>query len=367
MTQSIVIFGASTRAAAFSALRAGLQPWCADLFGDVDLGQRCPCEVLDHANYPNGFLDIERRAPPGPWMYTGALENRPDLIRELAGRRPLWGNDAETLAVVRSPVRVQALLTAQGIPCPVVQTTRAKLDRHRRWLVKPWRSAGGAHIRFVDEKGAPRRRVYFQEFVEGLPCAAIYLGDGRHSELIGVTEQLVGESWLNAAPFHYCGSIGPLALDEAQRQAFVRLGEALAAGSGLRGIFGIDCILRDGVPWPVEINPRYTSSVEVLEYAIGCSVLRAAGFIPDKARAQRIVGKAIVFARQAFVFPSEGPWQRPARPLSEMPAYADIPRAGSRILRGQPILTLFAQADSMAAFRQELQQKAFELERFILT
>jgi len=27
------------------------------------------------------------------------------------------------------------------------------------------------------------------------------------------------------------------------------------------------CILRDGVPWPVEINPRYTASVEVLEYA----------------------------------------------------------------------------------------------------
>ena len=30
----LLLFGASTRAAAFSALRAGLKPWCVDLFAD---------------------------------------------------------------------------------------------------------------------------------------------------------------------------------------------------------------------------------------------------------------------------------------------------------------------------------------------
>ena len=35
--ESVVIFGASVRAAAFSALRAGLRPWCADLFADFAL------------------------------------------------------------------------------------------------------------------------------------------------------------------------------------------------------------------------------------------------------------------------------------------------------------------------------------------
>jgi len=32
----VLIVGASARAAAFSALRAGLRPWCADLFADLD-------------------------------------------------------------------------------------------------------------------------------------------------------------------------------------------------------------------------------------------------------------------------------------------------------------------------------------------
>ena len=41
-----------------------------------------------------------------------------------------------------------------------------------------------------------------------------------------------------------------------------RLGEVLASASGLMGWFGIDYVLRDGEPWPVEVNPRYTASVE---------------------------------------------------------------------------------------------------------
>src|SRR5262249_1841279 len=95
----LVLVGASVRAAAFSALRAGFRPWCADLFGDSDLRSRCSVTVLDAANYPDGFIDFLSSAPNLPWMYTGALENRRALIRQLTAVRPLWGNDARTLAV----------------------------------------------------------------------------------------------------------------------------------------------------------------------------------------------------------------------------------------------------------------------------
>ena len=50
-------------------------------------------------------------------------------------------------------------------------------------------------------------------------------------------------------------------------QILQQLGLDLARGCGLRGLFGVDFVLSEGVPWPVEINPRYTASVEVLEYA----------------------------------------------------------------------------------------------------
>ena len=56
-----------------------------------------------------------------------------------------------------------------------------------------------------------------------------------------------------------------------------RLGQVLAAGCGIRGLFGVDCVEENSVFWPVEINPRYTASVEVLEYASGLPALACTG------------------------------------------------------------------------------------------
>src|SRR6266436_2623844 len=98
---ALLIVGASARAAAFSALRAGLRPWCADLFADVDLRARCPAQQLSPEQYPHGFLEMVRQAPPGPWIYTGGLENRRALVRHICRLRPLWGNDAGVLRRVR--------------------------------------------------------------------------------------------------------------------------------------------------------------------------------------------------------------------------------------------------------------------------
>ena len=224
------------------------------------------------------------------------------------------------------------------------------------------------------------RGTYLQEHIDGESCAAIYVGDGRRSLLLGLTRQLVGESWLHAAPFHYCGSIGLLQIEPPLRQALERLGDALVDSFGLRGIFGVDCIVRDDVPWPVEVNPRYTASVEVLEYAgnisalalhrqvfdcvagAGLATLRRSVYderfceaslnpgLHDRPHLSPghpppFVGKAILFARAPFLFPQDGPWQAVLRghvAVDEMPAFADIPHAGERIEAGRPILTLFA-------------------------
>ena len=81
--ESVVIFGASVRAAAFSALRAGLRPWCCDLFADADLVCRCDAVRLS-GRYPDTFADLVGAEVAGPWMYTGGLENHPDLVRRMA-------------------------------------------------------------------------------------------------------------------------------------------------------------------------------------------------------------------------------------------------------------------------------------------
>jgi hypothetical protein len=41
----------------------------------------------------------------------------------------------------------------------------------------------------------------------------------------------------------------------------------MARACGLRGLFGVDFLLRDAVPWLAEINPRYPASTEIYELA----------------------------------------------------------------------------------------------------
>jgi predicted ATP-grasp superfamily ATP-dependent carboligase len=376
---NLLIFGASTRAAAFSALRAGLRPWCADLFADADLRARVPV-VKAPGRYPEGFLDLVGAEVPGPWMYTGGLENRPYLVGRMAARRPLWGCGPAALRAVRPPFHLAALLRRNGLPGPAVRRVDEPLHREpaRSWLVKPLAGAGGAGVRFLHDPetgryGRPDRRCYLQEYLAGEPRAALFVGDGRSARLLGVTRQLVGREWLHASGFRYCGSIGPLPLSADEAGRIARLGDVLA-GCGLHGLFGVDGVWRDGALWPVEVNPRYTASVEVVEHATSLRALawHASAFDPglpppDEAGPPRgYVGKAVLFARAALRFPADGPWSAtlasPPAP-DELPPFADIPPAGEVIDAGRPVLTLFARAESADACEDALRRAAADLDR----
>jgi predicted ATP-grasp superfamily ATP-dependent carboligase len=376
----LLILGASTRAAAFSALRAGMQPWCADLFADCDLRQRCSVVLVPPGQYPEGFLDLAFQEISGPWMYTGALENRPALIEKISERRTLWGNGQLALSLARSPYVVATLVKKAGLPCPAVVPQLDASQQSCRWLVKPLKSAGGAGIAFASDgigSKQPSDRVYFQEFIEGQPCSAVYVGDGVTARLLGITQQLVGESWLHAAPFHYCGSIGPMELSYTLRSALEELGTVLTGGCGLRGLFGVDGIMQEGSFWPVEINPRYTASVEVIEYATGVSALalhaNAFDTLPVhpgrlKELPTSMVGKAILFAKAPLVFPQEGPWLDTPASLSsidEPPAFADIPQQGESIEKGRPVLTLLTKGFSAESCASSLQHAVAVLDAML--
>jgi predicted ATP-grasp superfamily ATP-dependent carboligase len=130
------------------------------------------------------------------------------------------------------------------------------------------------------------------------------------------------------------------------------------------------------VPWPVEINPRYTASVEVLEYATGLTALGLHGQVFDSNLISQpsgdpiatgiVIGKSILFAPTDLVFPAGGPWLAAGattRPVQELPAFADLPAARQPIRMGHPVLTFFARADSPADCCQALRQIASDLDR----
>ncbi len=97
-------------------MRAGLRSIAADLFADADLRQIATATRI--APYPDGFIDWLRAVEPPAWMYTGALENHPELIDQMAWIAPLWGNPGDVLARVRSPWELACALRSAGLLFP---------------------------------------------------------------------------------------------------------------------------------------------------------------------------------------------------------------------------------------------------------
>jgi predicted ATP-grasp superfamily ATP-dependent carboligase len=218
--------------------------------------------------------------------------------------------------------------------------------------------------------------MYFQKWIRGRPCSAVFVGNGKKAVLLGATGQLIGERKLHARPFHYGGSIGPLKLPAVTRDQLQFIGSVLSGAGGLRGLFGIDFVLSGSTPVTVELNPRYTASVEILEYGLRIAALAyhcracAAGQLPKLRRTigRQICGKAVLFARKGITFPRIGPWipyADGAVPLRRMPRFADVPAPCARIERGQPILTVFVREGSLRACRRSLCRAAREVDRYL--
>jgi predicted ATP-grasp superfamily ATP-dependent carboligase len=365
----VCVIGASVRAAAFSAIRAGFTPFACDLFGDADL-RACARFVPPAGAYPGGLAVALEALPPAPVVYTGGLEGHAELVERLARRRELWGNGASCLRAVRDPLALAAALRQDGVEPPPARRGDDP-PSGAGWLWKPLGGAGGRGIRRAGAgRKLPAAGGYFQREVEGLPCSSVHLAGGGGCQLLGATRQLVGEAWLHAPPFAWCGNVGPLELEPRVRRALEAAGERAARQFALRGLFGIDFLLDGGLVRPLELNPRYPASTEILEHAIGfpalalhaaaCCGATLAALTP--VRPPRILGKAVVYAPAAVtpardllsVFPPD-----PAR----LPAVADLPPAGAAIRRGRPLVTVFAAAASPEAVEGELRRQAGEVLR----
>lgn len=400
MDADVILAGASTRAAAFSALRAGLKPTCADLFADLDLADCCKVAKIPGDEYPAGLEFALGAAALGPWAYVGALENHPELVERIARRRPLWGNGREVLQRVRDPFQVAACLARTRLPCPRVQRSGDTPAPGESWLVKPLAGAGGRGVREytvrhdMKEYSARKhlreysalstqhsdietgslipRGHYLQQRIDGMATAAVFVADGRRARFLGLTQQLVGEPALHAKPFHYCGSVGPLEISPRLDECCRALGDALTGEFDLIGLFGVDAICRNDELWPVEVNPRYTASMEIVEHWRGVPLMSlhrdacVRGIIPEgfplaidgsPDNCRQVLGKAVLFAPETFTTPDTTKWAR--RPLAcsgrwPLPCIADIPRPGIEIVAGQPICTVFAVQSSVEACRQAL-------------
>jgi uncharacterized protein len=355
--EHVLLAGVSTRALAQSAARAGYRVSALDPFGDLDL--RAVAEVVPLR--PFGAEHAARAARPVPARlvaYTSNLENYPAAVAELARGRHLLGNPPDVLARVRHPLQLARAIAAAGFPGPHTRASAPIGARSARpWLLKPRRSGGGTGTVAWRRGRQVPRGAYLQERIAGAPGSIVFAADGRDITPLGLTRQLVGEPAFGGRGFRYCGSLlaccraALFSREDELRSAAVELARSVTRTFRLRGLNGIDFIASDGVPFPIEVNPRYSASMELVERAGERSLFQThveacAGRLgaPSTPVAD-VLGKAIVFARHDVVVGDPTGWKLDL---------ADIPHPGERIAAGRPICTVFARAPTAAACRTAL-------------
>ena len=359
----VLIAGVSARGLAESAAKAGYEVVAVDGFGDLDLRAHARTVAVTRAH---GRFSIEaaiaaaQDVPRDATCYVASFENHPQAVEALASRGRLWGNTPAVLSSVRNPEELARRLAARGFPAPAVRLSMRDGGAGRRWLVKPRASGGGAGIRSWRGGRVPTAS-YLQERIVGVPGSVVFVADGSRAVPLGITRALAGDRAFGATGFTYCGSI-LLDPDEPLTGLATRLAEAVTEEFGLVGVNGVDFVAAHGSPVAVEVNPRYTAAMELVERAYGISIFdlhtrACAGSLPAFSipRHQGATpGKAIVYARRSVTPLGTAGW------LAD-PHIRDVPTSGEPIGPGHPVCTVFAQGRDPERCRGALARRASDL------
>jgi uncharacterized protein len=362
----VVIAGVTTRALATSAARSGWQVIAVDGFGDLDLRAVAAEVVVVRGGAQGCSAELDQTLRADYVAYTSNFENHPDCVALLMSGRRLLGNSPEVLATVRDPVGLMQAFRNHEFRTPETRGT-APSGGAGQWLLKPRRSGGGHGTRGWRRGQRVPRTHYLQQRIEGIPGSIVFVSDGTRTLPLAISRQLVGERRLGARGFRYCGSL--LAPDRhialfPQREQLEITASALAEAATrefkLVGLNGIDFIARHGVPYPIEINPRYSASMELVERELGIPLFElhanaCQGKLPRRVSSARhpprVVGKAVLFARRNVTVGNTRGWLL-------MDAIADVPHSGELIARGRPICTVFGAGTSVEGCRRRLLRRA---------
>ncbi|HMD88547.1 MAG TPA: ATP-grasp domain-containing protein [Anaerolineaceae bacterium] len=350
--------GVSVRALAESAVASGYNIVGLDAFGDWDLQTMCECYSLrrdfHHRFSANGLYKASRRLSFDAVVYTANLENYPDIVGRLAKNSLVLGNSKEVLMRVRHWPSLYSILKKEGFRSPITlyELEERQMETSQKWLIKPMHGGGGHQMSFWRAGKKLRQGSMLQEYYSGISCSASFVSNGVEAVVIGMTEQLTGLPEFGGREFTYCGNLLPLiyAEDNADTSQILdqiqRIANLLTREFNLVGVNGMDFIINEGQVYLLEVNPRYSSSMELIERAYHLPIfdlhMRAIskGELPDfdiakkTVNPERFYGKAILYAEEDGQAPRTETWiERDIR---------DVPHPGETLFRGKPICTVLA-------------------------
>jgi predicted ATP-grasp superfamily ATP-dependent carboligase len=211
----------------------------------------------------------------------------------------------------------------------------------------------------------PDRHIV-QERIDGTPASVSFVADGRRALVLGVARGLAGEEAFGASGYRYCGSLFPFAVPARTLDRLDAIVQSATRAFGLVGVNGIDFVLREDEPFVLELNPRYSASMELIQragvedlFALHAAACR--GSLPPLAPRVRagVWGKAVLWARHDVVAPCTRAWL-------QRDDVRDVPFPEERIRRRSPVCTVLSQGRDPRACFAALVETARAVERALV-
>ena len=374
-----------------SARKAGYEVFAVDYFGDVDLQRLCvgvksiikqwrgkSCGYVSKDFNSERLLRLIEKVWKG-WridflLFSSGFEDSPEVLRRLY-RFPVVGNDPEAIAKVRDKTSLYERLKALGVKCPdtsvigsLREAVRVCRDIGYPVVLKPEATLGGTGIRKVSSEEELRSafrevsklnsEVVVQEYIEGTPVSVSLLSSKAEAIALTVNEQLLGIPSVGARePFSYCGNVVPAVLSTETVETCVNFSLKVARYFGLLGSNGVDLVVsREGLPYVIEVNPRFQGSLECAEYVSGVNLVEAhiaaclEKRLPERLRRREgFCVRLILYAPRRLIAPD----------LSGVEGVRDVPFEGVIIEEGEPLCSIMAYGEtrSLALKKAEIKRE----------
>jgi predicted ATP-grasp superfamily ATP-dependent carboligase len=292
-------------------------------------------------------------SPIAGFVYGAGFEVRPELLRLIARRWPVIGNDAGTVKRIKAPEIFFAELDRLGVPHPL--TVGERPAKGGGWLAKTVGGAGGSHIvpsRLA--KGTPQ--VYYQQRVEGRAVSALFVGNGSGARVLGFSEQWTAP--LPRSPWRYGGAVRPASLPEAVARQMISAVIGVTRSFKIKGLASADFMVTDRQALLLEINPRPGATLDIFDCGAKPLLrLHVEAVREDKLPSRGLkfgdaMASAIVYAVTGGAAPSGLVWPDWS---------ADRPKSSERIDKNRPICTVSARAGTKARAKRLVEERICEI------
>jgi predicted ATP-grasp superfamily ATP-dependent carboligase len=361
---SLLIAAISARSLAQSARRAGFTPLVADFFADTDTQEAAyACRKLKGGiergmrwgNLCRALEALAERAPSliAGFVYGAGFEDRPELLRLIAERWPLLGNDAGTVRRIKAPKIFFAALDRLGIAYPETTSERPRQDAG--WLAKKTGGAGGSHI--VPSRLATNGPdIYFQHRVEGRAASALFVGNGRGARVLGFSEQWTSPS--PRSPWRYGGAVRPAALPEGVARQMISAVIAVARAFKIKGLASADFMVNGDEALLLEINPRPGATLDIFDcgatplLSLHVKAVTEAKLPSRGLKFEDAMASAIVYAVSGGAAPPGFDWPEWS---------ADRPKSSERIDKNRPICTVSARGRTKSRAKRLIEERTCKI------